>query len=132
MELDLNKITEAERIWLWRRRHPSPNGRTKGRGGARMSMSEAAALLSLEPEIYADSEAGQDTDEVLMAIRDAGGSFEQMTPSEACALARRRSGEDVETLCRALGGISKPTFFVRENEAHPELVRLWAMRGFSF
>lgn len=132
IEFKLWQLTSAELIWLWRRRHPSTNGRLKGRGGARMSMNEAAALLSLETGVYANAENGQDASTVVSAILEAGGSFDMATRSEKCALARRRSGDDVDSLCRALGGISKPTFFVRENEANPEIVRMWEARGFSF
>lgn len=132
--LDLTKVSPAEKIWLWRRRHSSTNGRIKGRGGSRMSLNEAAALLSLDTESYSEAEAGKhpNTYVTLAAIQEVGGSFDPITPSEACALARRRSGEDVDSLCRALGGISKPTFFARENEGHPEVVEMWEARGYSF
>jgi hypothetical protein len=36
------------------------------------------------------------------------------------------------SLCAAMGGISKPTLYRREREAHPELVAMWQARGFSF
>lgn len=134
MDLDLKTLTRAERIWLWRRRQLSPNGRRRGRAGAAMTENEAAALLALDLRIYQLAERGDDNciSLVTTAIRAVGGRLSGPTPSEACALARRRGGADVMSLCAAMGGISKPTLYRREKEAHPELVAMWQARGFSF
>lgn len=134
MDLDLRNPSRAERIWLWRRRQLSPNGRRTGRAGRAMTENEAAALLDVPLSVYQGAEDSSEADvsAVVSAIRATGGTLPGPTPSEACALARRRAGTEVMALCAAAGGISKPTLYKREREAHPELVRMWEQRGFTF
>lgn len=132
---DLKRLTTAERIWLWRRRQQSTNGRAKGRGGSRLSLGEAAAMLGLTSSIYAASEEGDNSAEMIVveAIETLGGALKfRPSTAELCALARRRSAEPVDDLCRALGGISRPTYFARELAGDTELVDLWRARGYNF
>lgn len=133
--LDLQDILPYERIWLWRRRQENTNGRTRGRGGRRMSANEAAAFLSVPVGTYCAAEQGDITAsvsviEALEALKQDL-SFEA-EPGELCALARRRSRVEVEDICRGLGGISKPTFFARENNGEDELTKFWEARGYTF
>lgn len=134
MDLDLKNLTKSEHIWLWRRRHPSTTGRVRGRGGSCMSENEAAALLKIKLETYqaAEREDAAACSEVVSAIRSLGDRLNRPTPAEACALARRRAAIYVDDLCQIMGGISKPTFYLREKQAHPEMVRMWEQRGFTF
>jgi len=136
--MDLKKPTTAERIWLWRRRQQNTTGRAKGRGGARMSVGEAAAMLNLPFTIYANAEGRIDDDieaqQLVMSVIEESGGVLKFKPTEAelCALARRRSGAAVGDLCRALGGISAPTFYAKENAGDADLVDLWRARGYEF
>lgn len=137
--LDLERLTEGERIWLWRRRQENTTGRSRGRGGNRMSSNEAAALLQLPLHVYsaAENENARDHREASRVVSDAiralGGALRvKPSPGEQCALARRRSSIEVAELCQRLGGISKPTFFSREANGDPELLDLWRARGYSF
>lgn len=132
---DLKKITTAERIWLWRRRQQNTNGRARGRGGSRLSLGEAAAMLGVTTPIYGAAEEGDRSAEMVVveAIENRGGALKfRPTAAELCALARRRSGAPVDDLCRELGGISKPTFFSKEGAGDAELIDMWRARGFSF
>ena len=132
-EMNLRRLTPSERIWLWRRRRPSTTGRVLGRGGSRMSMGEAAAHLNLPTATYVAAESGNDPD-IVQIVLDLLGDDVKQRPSvaELCALARRRSRVEVDDLCRAMGGISRPTFFARETEGSPELIDLWRARGYEF
>lgn len=134
--MDLRQMTDAERIWLWRRRQRNTTGRARGRGGLRMSFGEAAARLHLATSLYTAAENGTDRSAERMVIEaiDAVGETVRgrASPAEMCALARRRAAEPLEDLCRALGGVSKPTFFAREKEGSPELIDLWRARGYDF
>jgi hypothetical protein len=99
-----------------------------------MTENEAAALLALPLDTYQRAERDDEACGAVVAgaIRAIGGRLTGPTPAEACALARRRDRSEVMSLCAAMGGISKPTLYRREREAHPELVAMWLARGFSF
>lgn len=135
--LNLSRVTRAERVWLWRHRQLTTSGRVTGRGGKRLSANEAAALLGFSPELYLSVENGTST-AFEGAVIDAIILLGQQVPSrklsfgERCALARRRAKSNVEELCVALGGISKPTYYAREDAGAADLVALWRSRGYSF
>lgn len=144
LNLNLNRLTKAEKLWIWRRRNPSSVGRGTGsqrrggrygRGGAKMSANEAAAVLGVSPDQYCRAEGGENVDYVLdLAVSMTGAETEvvsYITLPEACALARRRSGASLNQLCASLGGISKPTFLKREAMAHPEVIAMWKARGYT-
>jgi hypothetical protein len=133
INLDLNRLSRAEQIWLWRRRQQNTTGRVRGRGGACMSINEAAALLNLPVSVYIAAENGNEdhVGRVLEEIKKFNSST-RTTQGERCQLARRRTGATVEELCQALSGISKPTFYSREALGHPDIVALWQARGYTF
>lgn len=136
--LDLCNVTRAERIWLWRRSYMSESGRKTGRGGGRMSGNEAAALLGISPTVYCDVERGrrresENTVIVAIATREAAwDTSRRPSNNELCALARRRSAAQIEELCAALGGISKPYFLELERAGDAILMSMWEARGFTF
>lgn len=135
LNLDLQQLTRAERIWLWRRRQDTTTGRVYGKGGSRMSVAEAAAALGIPVTVYRRVERGELVEhegKVVEAIHARGYRFLQPSVAELCSLARRRAAADIEGLCAALGGISRPTFFAWETLGAQALVDLWRARGFTF
>lgn len=132
VNLNLRQLSRPERIWLWRHRQRSTTGRVVGRGGARMSIGEAAAQLGVSSELYRRVENGQapEYERMIADLLPSVGAA-ALTTAEQCQLARLRSGATVEELCAELGGISRPSFFAREEAGHPELVALWQARGFT-
>jgi hypothetical protein len=142
---DLSSLTTAERLWIWRRRHPSQTRRASsgkgggyGRGGAKMSANEAAAMLGVKPDAYCAAENGEDSDWVWSTVLSLENpvikpvACDHLTLPEKCALARRRSGREISEICASLGGISKPTFLKRETVASPEIIEMWQTLGYRF
>jgi hypothetical protein len=135
-EFDLTKLSLCERVWMWRRRRPSPSGRTGG-SGAFMSKAEAAGYLAVDYDEYSEAEESDGAAlPVIEMIRSLGGEdlpprTAMLTPGEMCALARRRSGTGVNELCRELC-ITRPTYYLKERIGASEVMRMWERRGFTF
>jgi hypothetical protein len=134
---DLDDLTPCERLWLWRRSQPpvtrvsrGERGGAFGRGGWRMSAGEAAAALGVSVAAYCDAEA-RNAAAALNILARVDGDEPTATPAERLALARRRFGMTAEAVCRAFGGISRPTLYAWERECDPRLVQFWRGRGFE-
>jgi hypothetical protein len=143
---DLRRLTAAERLWIWRRRHPSQTRRASsggkgggyGRGGAKMSANEAAAIIGVKPDIYCAAEKGDGAAEIWEAVLSLKNpvikpdACHYLTLPEQCALARRRSGKEISEVCALLGGISKPTLLKREAVAAEQIIEAWQALGYRF
>jgi len=132
---DLTTLTRGERLWLWRRRTPSPTGRIFGPGGPGLSVSEAAPMFKMERSDYADLERDAlpaeklTTDsETRLNVVLAGFTA---TPGDYCRLARRRSGLSLEGVEVALK-ISRVGYHKLEAEADPRIVAFWTEWGDGF
>lgn len=139
---DLGQLTAAERLFLWRHRQKSKNGRVLGRNGSSMNQAEAAETLGISPKLYNALENGSNfrlsgtLDEVpeqYRAILGVAGGLRDLTFStgELCFLARRRSGQMLMTLERELG-VSRPRYHDLERAGDPAMIRFWEARGFRF
>jgi hypothetical protein len=143
---DLRTLTAAERLWIWRRRHPSQTRRASsggkgggyGRGGAKMSANEAAAIIGVKPDVYCAAEKGDGAAEIWDAVLSLKNPIikpdacHYLTLPEQCALARRRSGKEISEVCALLGGISKPTLLKREAVAAEQIIEAWQALGYRF
>lgn len=130
---DLSQRTPSEELWLWRRRQVSPSGRTRSRVGSGMSQAEAAQVLGVSSQRYHDAEAGRLPERdirTMLADLNTGENIEP-TPSDLCALARRRMGWTLTVAQQALG-MSRVTFLERERAGSNDIIALWQREGFRF
>jgi hypothetical protein len=130
---DLGYLTDAERLWIWRRRQLSRNGRTFGRAGPAMTQTEAAATIGVSYSSYRAIEAGLGARVLAAEVAAAAEPIEGLVPTQAelCAAARRRSGELLVDVYESLG-VSRPWYLRLEREADPRVVAFWEERGFRF
>jgi DNA-binding XRE family transcriptional regulator len=130
-EYDLTRVTEGERLLLWRYRQRRKAEGTMGRNGNAPGQAEAAAALGVSPGAYVNLES--DRDAVLSAGEAARISAAiatvRPTVAELCLLARRRSGRPLAELEDEVG-ISRPTWHARERCG--DLVSYWEESGFKF
>ena len=135
---DLEHLTPAEEIWLWRMRWRTRSDRRIGQIGAAASFAEAAALLGMSETHYRQLESG---------ARDATSVLQELghpVPSEGelCRLARRRAGIQVRKVEDDLL-ISRPVLHAAEGHgqkaqegwaaaARRRLVEYWEEHGFRF
>jgi hypothetical protein len=135
MNYDLTTLTQGERLWLWRRRTPSPTGRVFGPGGPGLSVSEAAPMFLMERNDYANLER-----DLLESDRIAAESSKKLNVAlegfeahlgDLCRIARRRFGSSLETVEVALG-ISRVGYHKLEAEADYRIVAYWRGLGFAF
>lgn len=133
MNTDLTTRTPSEELWLWRRRQVSPSGRQRGRIGSGMSQTEAAQVLSIPSQRYHDAETARLPERDIRAMLAELNNGEQPppTPSELCALARRRSGMTL-VYCYTVLKLSKVTFLERERAGDVGVVSHWKSVGFTF
>lgn len=134
---DLRRPSQAERVWLWRRRQQSALT-WRRKKYMRMGTREAAELLGVRERVLVAVENGNALDAevgmVYRAVRARNGGVDAMPGlAEACALARKRSGMTVDEALEALGSTtSKQAFGHHEAKGSAHLVEFWRNRGFIF
>lgn len=111
IDLDLRRLTPAERLWLWRRL-------------AGLTQAAAAGRLRVPLRSYQRAEAGNTG---CIAPPRAP----RPSPGDLCALARRRSGLSLREAARRLG-VSHVTLLAREGRGDQQLVLAWESLGFRF
>ncbi len=130
---DLGDLAPSERLWIWRRRQLSTNGRILGRSGSAMSQAEAAASLGVRLQDYRLLETGAslgDASPRVRALLTALGPL-RATPSELCRVARRREGMNLPEASAATG-CSHVYYLAAERVGDPILVQFWEDKGYRF
>lgn len=140
VDRDLSKLTQAELLWLWRRRQLSKHSKRKPtrqstvrRMGRMMTREEASEALGVSENAYARLEVGDallSSDE-KSRVRGALAAMAGVVVGELCAVARRRSGGGLRAAEEALG-VSRPKMQEMERCGDPRLVRYWESKGFGF
>lgn len=134
-DYDLTRVTDAERLLLWRFRQWSERrkrtGDTRGRNGSALCQTEAAQVLGIPLKAYSNLEQGEratlsaaQTGAVAAAVATV-----RPTLAELCFLARRRSGLSIRQV-EEEAGVSRVTFHARERAS--ETQAFWEERGFKF
>jgi hypothetical protein len=115
---DLRKLTQGEKLWLWRRSH------AWGGGSRGLTQFQAAVCWKMPVKRYWECE----TDRVTWV----GGKF-SCSPKvgDLCALARRRSGLTLRKVARLLH-ISHVTVLAWEKYNEIKLVQGWKRMGWRF
>lgn len=121
IDFDLSRLTEGERLWLWRVSQPEPAGGWPRRV---MSQETAAARFGIRYGAYVALEKDRGHAEV---------DVDPPTPTvgQLCQLARRRSGEGPQIVARDMG-VTRVTIWTWETIGSPRLVAYWHGRGFAF
>lgn len=133
-DLDLNRLSPAERLFLWRHRQPSTTRPSPtGRGGSAMTQREAAKLLGVSLAAYNKLEnelrtllSVADVEPLLVAINHL-----VPTDGELCLLARRRSGRVLSQI-EVESRICRPRFLDLERRGDDAIIGFWRARGFVF
>lgn len=130
---DLTVLTAAEKLFVWRHRIKSTNGRLLGRNGPRFSQIEAAAQLGIKLITYRSLEDGLRTALSAEDVERLTVALEPLDPTaaELCLLARRRSGRVLGTIESELG-VSRPRFHELERVGDAAIIRYWEERGYVF
>jgi hypothetical protein len=137
---DLEKLTQAEKLWIWRHRQLSQLSRRKPtrqstvlRDGRRMTRAEAAEILGLTETVYAQLEIGDAllSSEERAAVRARLVAMGPPTAGELCTIARRRSGGGLRAVEGVLG-VSRPKMMEMERCGAAPLIRYWETHGYTF
>jgi len=128
---DLGRLSYAERLWLWRHRHPGAHATGKRKHA--LTQREAAARFGLRIAAYLQLENGERTRLNADEIARLQPALVELAPTtgELCFLARRRSGRTLNELEVALL-VSRPTLLGLERAGDPRVVWFWREVGFRF
>jgi transcriptional regulator with XRE-family HTH domain len=140
MNFNLNRLSDAEELWLWRMRQPSTATAARGRRSGTMTQAEAAKFLGLSLTRYATLEAGRritfSIDELpaLAFLTVPRESRPELSLREQLILARRRSGLHIRDMMREVRrgfGLSHTRILACEDKADYRLIDFWQARGFT-